>query len=1285
MKILNKYIFGILIITFLSISACFNPFMPDTGILTINFDGYSGRYAWLHEREPSILDELEYRIQLTGNGETINLPPVQGGTSIVAPVPAGIYDLMLEAWLDDKLYASGSENNVEIIAGRTTDVTVEMNPPEPEEDKCDDCGEYSCVCEDDKCDDCGEYSCVCDAPVNPRPITGVAIVVTALIEGATSFPAVTAEMYPANSMRFEVEWDWDLDGNPFEAGEEYFVTIALTANDGFMFTGETDITINGSLFEILEIIDDGNVVILTYCVAVVPAIAGFTVNLPPGMNFTFTHGDLLTLDDLAITLVYGDGEVYTVNSDFANYGITITPPIGTLLNRSAGTDQDIIVKVGNLQPHTIGTLTVAPRQLFFHIDQQPTLTLIPFDPDYETTTTFNFTVEGLVEGETISLGIQNNNLPFEISVPAITGNVGTVTVRFMSSNTPINTNYTIRLTYGGTNYTLNNAIIPITVINGQDKDHPIPVTQANIAAFNTFANIADGLNRHYRLAGDVELPPLAAGGSNWIPIGNPNAPFTGTFDGGGFTIRHLNLSLSPVSPVSDVGLFGVIGTGAEVKNVNVEGSISGQYRVGGVVGWNNGGTVSGCSFTGTGTVTGTENVGGIVGQNAGTVRNCFVTETVNIIGANNAGGIVGWNVGGVAGQNLGGTVQNCVALNSSITRSGNGNAFGRVAGNNNGTLINNHARADMIATGVQFATGENTAAGRDGADLSEWNIGFWESLGFTDSWWTGRLPVGEVVVRQPITAVHITVIEPLPGVTDLTVTFRALPQDSVQNIVPTWNPIPGNVTNTVTITLTANPNFFFSNQTAMTINERYVNISISGNGSTAELIHTFTTTTTVTVSVDDVTTGYENLVSALDSITTAGNYVVTFFTDQELVHWTLDTSGASIVLVGSGDMRKITHIGPDEQTMFTIDANNSSLTLGNNITLQGNGDPSEFSLVQITNGTLNMQEGSKITGHVVKAIENTTVSINGDNASFVMAGGEITGNTIDELGVSIGAIDMSIANGSVTLFNGSISMSGGSISGNTFYPNPFFPPDVYVAASIAERLTLSGTANIGVLRLNAASNDAYANIAIGANWEGSVDVLHLHSDTPTMSTALDWWMDKPILTGHPAQDVDRFKMLGLLTSSRGDSIVLERFIIGNSGNNMGRLLSLNRQQGLDFLADNSAKPDMNVTPSGLQYEIIEDAVGQSPIASDTIQANIIGKLIDEMVFWDASGQNVFNNQFDFLIPGLIEGIQLMNVDSKFIFYIPWELGYGSAGHRGQDISVPPFSVLIVEVELFAIQ
>ena len=126
----------------------------------------------------------------------------------------------------------------------------------------------------------------------------------------------------------------------------------------------------------------------------------------------------------------------------------------------------------------------------------------------------------------------------------------------------------------------------------------------------------------------------------------------------------------------------------------------------------------------------------------------------------------------------------------------------------------------------------------------------------------------------------------------------------------------------------------------------------------------------------------------------------------------------------------------------------------------------------------------------------------------------------------------------------------------------------------------------------------------------------------------------------------------------------------------------NKIQGETFLAENAKKPGVITTASGLQYEIIKKGTGALPSDTSQVKVHYHGTLIDGTVFdssVDRKEPAVFGvNQ---VIKGWTEALQLMPVGSKFKLYVPQQLAYGGGGQG----SIKPFSMLIFEVELLAIE
>jgi FKBP-type peptidyl-prolyl cis-trans isomerase len=127
----------------------------------------------------------------------------------------------------------------------------------------------------------------------------------------------------------------------------------------------------------------------------------------------------------------------------------------------------------------------------------------------------------------------------------------------------------------------------------------------------------------------------------------------------------------------------------------------------------------------------------------------------------------------------------------------------------------------------------------------------------------------------------------------------------------------------------------------------------------------------------------------------------------------------------------------------------------------------------------------------------------------------------------------------------------------------------------------------------------------------------------------------------------------------------------------------NKVSGKAYLDQNAKDEGVKVTKSGLQYEIIREGTGPRAKAADKVKVHYSGTLIDGTEF-DSSYKRgepaVFN--LDGIIGGWREGLQLMKVGSKYHFVIPSELAYGE---RGMGMKIPPFSVLVFDIELIGIE
>ena len=122
-------------------------------------------------------------------------------------------------------------------------------------------------------------------------------------------------------------------------------------------------------------------------------------------------------------------------------------------------------------------------------------------------------------------------------------------------------------------------------------------------------------------------------------------------------------------------------------------------------------------------------------------------------------------------------------------------------------------------------------------------------------------------------------------------------------------------------------------------------------------------------------------------------------------------------------------------------------------------------------------------------------------------------------------------------------------------------------------------------------------------------------------------------------------------------------------------------EGKVFLEENARRPEVTQTKSGLQYRKLREGNGKRPTANSTVKVHYKGTLLDGTVF-DSSYDRGEPMEFPVgaVIPGWTEGLQLMDEGSKYMLYIPYNLGYG----ENPVGDIPPGSTLTFEVELIEI-
>jgi hypothetical protein len=260
---------------------------------------------------------------------------------------------------------------------------------------------------------------------------------------------------------------------------------------------------------------------------------------------------------------------------------------------------------------------------------------------------------------------------------------GTGTVSFGSGN-QVSTSGAVSIFYnpaGNNNSTVN--------VNSYTSPTNYSANIANGGAltaymlFNTvydLQNVENNLSGTYALGGNINATATSAWNANagFTPIGTVGVPFNGTFDGLGYIVSNLTISLPATA---NVGLFGSTGTASTIQNVGlVGGSLIGLSSAGGLVGSNTG-TIS--NSYNTGSVSGTSSLGGLMGSNTGTVSNSSATG--NVSGTSSLGGLMGSNTGTVSYSYATGNVNGTSSL-------------GGLMGSNTGAVSNSYATGNVTGT-----------------------------------------------------------------------------------------------------------------------------------------------------------------------------------------------------------------------------------------------------------------------------------------------------------------------------------------------------------------------------------------------------------------------------------------------------------------------------------------------------------------------------------------------------------------------------------------------------------
>lgn len=275
-----------------------------------------------------------------------------------------------------------------------------------------------------------------------------------------------------------------------------------------------------------------------------------------------------------------------------------------------------------------------------------------------------------------------------------------------------------------------------------------PYALADIYGVQGIGSSADMLTKSYQLANDID----ASGTVNWNsgagfkPIGDSSTNYTGTFDGLNHVIDGLTINRDSEEYV---GLFGYAGSGssfsnlgltnlnvtggnyytgglagysyATLSNVYASGTVTGSHAnsswyVGGLLGYNNGGSIDNSHFTGSMVASGGFNYwyfGGLAGYSTGAISNSYADVTLSAASDSNLsfhyfGGLAGYQEGNISDSHTSITMTN---FTTSQTDVGGENLGGLAGCMKNGAISNSYVEGNIQLFHTHTNDGGNSIGG----------------------------------------------------------------------------------------------------------------------------------------------------------------------------------------------------------------------------------------------------------------------------------------------------------------------------------------------------------------------------------------------------------------------------------------------------------------------------------------------------------------------------------------------------------------------------------------------
>ena len=425
-----------------------------------------------------------------------------------------------------------------------------------------------------------------------------------------------------------------------------------------------------------------------------------------------------TVDNTSATLTSTDPYYWTNHNDITvtawwpyTAGETTPPAVKVKANQSAQKDfegSDLIVADG--QTVTYGS----PTLRFTHRTARVTIVLTDYTEGLASVQLTGLSTEGDNPDIIVPYDKGSNTYTALVAPQSVAAGTTFITCTFTNGKTFVYKMKNAADWQAGGEYTYT-----VSLAAAKDLGYTIESNGSyTVTSADGLMNIAKLVNGgktdiNITLTADIDLT-----GKNWTPIGTSfSNKYTGTFDGGGHTIKGLTVTTND----QFVGLFGSIGYAGTVKNVMMEDvqitSNPSSGFAGGVAGYSDG-TIENCSVSGS--VSGTVYVGGVVGaQWEGSITGCSSSATVK--------GMV--YVGGVVGQPNGNTITltACYATGNVIIEIApkKNIAGGGLVGMNAGSILACYATGNVTSTGS--STGQVHIGGLLGDTYTTVTACYWKN------------------------------------------------------------------------------------------------------------------------------------------------------------------------------------------------------------------------------------------------------------------------------------------------------------------------------------------------------------------------------------------------------------------------------------------------------------------------------------------------------------------------------------------------------------------------------